>query len=142
MTSFVGAMSAVGLADASFQTGALPADQSVRFRWSSDLRVGPERGATATAFFLATWMVSDGRVGNGIRHHNLVAQRACDIAASPQIPIVPLMDMEVTVHSRDDLPGRDDVLPTRVSDVRQLVRRTVVRSAAGLAVPVQARDGS
>src|SRR5271155_3971602 len=142
MTSTVGAISAMGLADASFQTVALPADRSMRFRWRSDVRGGPQRGATATAFFFATWMVSNGRVGIGIRHHNVVAQRACDIAASPQIPIVPLMDMEVTMHSRDDPPGRDDVIPTRVSDVGQLVRRTAVRSAAGPAVPVRARDGS
>src|SRR5271154_6851278 len=95
MTSSVGAISAVCLADGSFQTVELRADWSMRFRWRSDVRRGPARGATATAFFFATWMVSNGRVGNGIRHHNVVAQRACDIAASPQIPIVPLMDMEV-----------------------------------------------
>jgi len=74
MPNFVGALIAVGLADASFQTVALPADWSMRFRWRSDVRGGPARGATATAsFFSGTWMVSDSRVGNGIRHHNLVA---------------------------------------------------------------------
>jgi len=73
MTSLVGALSAVCLAGGSFQTVELRADRSMRFRWRSDVRGGPQRGATATAFFFATWMVSDGRVGNGIRHHNLVA---------------------------------------------------------------------
>src|ERR1700734_1135105 len=99
MINFVGALIAVGLADASSQPVALPADWPMRFRSRSDVRGNPARGATATASFCATRMVSDGRVGNGIRHHNLVAQSACDIAASPQIPILPLVDMEVVIHS-------------------------------------------